>query len=416
MGNNELKQVQKLILTVALLTFVICLITVLFFKPEVIAGIFSKILGIIEPFLWGGAIAYLLNPICKFFEKYLGAADRKIGKRTHPGIVRMGSILLSLAVLLAVLILFIMAVLPQVITSISDLVSRLPAAVESFQAWIDSLDSGDMSHEAIVAIQETVNTLSKRLESFLQTDLLPTLQTLVPNVTSSFMSILTVLKNFGLGCIIAAYLLGERERFKAQAKMVIYGLCSEQRADWIRRELHITDAMFSGFIYGKLLDSLIIGILCFVFVTMMQMPYAVLVSVIVGVTNIIPFFGPYLGAIPSALLILTVSPGKCLVFLIFIILLQQFDGNILGPAILGDRLGISGVWILFSILFFSSLWGLTGMIIGVPVFAVLYDLIKRFIVGCLKRRSKENLAEEYERDFHPAKKKAKRTPKSRQKK
>lgn len=403
MDKIELKQIEKLLVRVALVFFVICLVVVFFFRTEVITGAVSRAIGIIEPFLWGGAIAYLLNPVCKFFEKYLNALDRRIGKHTHPGLVRMCGIILSLIFFFAILILFIMAVLPQLISSISDLVSRMPAAIERFQDWINSLDSGDMSHEAVTAVQEAVATLSQRLESFLKTDLLPTLEALVSNVTSSFMSILSVLKNFGLGCIIAAYLLGKRERFKAQARLVLYGLFSGKRADWIIKELHLTDEMFSGFIYGKLLDSFIIGVLCFVFVTIVRMPYAVLVSVIVGVTNIIPFFGPYLGAIPSALLILTVSPGKCLIFLLFIILLQQFDGNILGPAILGDRLGISGIWILFSILIFSSLWGLTGMIIGVPVFAVLYDLIRRFIFGCLRRRSQETMLDEYRNEFHPAK-------------
>ena len=166
--------------------------------------------------------------------------------------------------------------------------------------------------------------------------------------------------------------------------------------------------MFSGFIHGKVLDSLIIGVICLIFTLAVRMPYAVLISVIVGVTNIIPFFGPYIGAIPSALLVLTVSPVKCIVFVVFIIVLQQLDGNYIGPRILGDRLGISGIWILFSIMVFSSLLGFVGMLVGVPVFAVIYDLIRRGIYRLLNMRGEEKRIAVYETTYHPGEKDGKK--------
>ena len=399
MNERERIRVKQLLVNVALVTAVVCLIISLFFRTKGFTHIVFRFLRILTPFFYGGAIAYLLCPVCRFLERVFGAADRKIGKKRHPGLVRTAAIFLSIVFLFAVILLLLLMLLPELISSISSLVSQLPDAFNKFESWLRTVDNNDVTHEAAMVLQEAMDTISNKLENFLQTDLLPMLQTLVPNVTSSFMNLFAVVKDFGLGCIISAYILGKREKFAAQGKLILYGLLPEKGADWILDELALTDTKLMGFIKGKLVDSLIIGILCFIFTYFARMPYALLVSVIVGVTNIIPFFGPYLGAIPSALLILTVSPIKCLVFLVFIILLQQFDGNYLGPKLLGDRLGISGIWILFSILLFSSLWGILGMIIGVPVFAVLYDLFRRLIFRCLRRRSRGDMIEEYHQAF-----------------
>jgi len=325
--------------------------------------------------------------------------------------VRMGSIILSLLVMAGALVLLIFSVLPALVNSISSLVKQIPGAVTHFEAWLNSLDQGEPFHEAIGYLQQITTTLSDRLQNLLQTTILPNLETYVSGITSSFISLFNVIKNFGLGCIIASYLLGAKERFLSQARLIVFALFPERTALWIRKEYHITDKMFSGFIHGKLTDSLIIGILCYIFTLIAGTPYAILVSVIVGVTNIIPFFGPYLGAIPSALFILTVSPMKCLIFLIFLFILQQFDGNILGPAILGDSLGISAIWILFSILLFGSLWGLVGMLIGVPLFAILYDIFRTAVHQLLKKRNRTEMVQDYVERFphEPSKRKAGRT-------
>ena len=371
------------------------LIVLFFFRTSIFTGALRRALGILQPFLYGIAIAYLLRPVCRHTQAFLERTAKKLfPKKKVPGL-RMISILFSLLLMFVIVTLLLMSVLPEVISSISRIVRQLPAAVRRFSAFIETLDRGETSHAIVVYIQQITDTLTERLQDFLQTSVLPNLQTFLTNITTSFMDIFNVVKNFGLGCIIASYLLGGWEKFVAQAKLIVYAVFPEKIADWIKKEVHFTDRMFSGFINGKLLDSFIIGILCFLFMLIANQPYAMLISIIVGVTNIIPFFGPYLGAIPSALLLLTVSPGKCVVFLIFIIILQQFDGNILGPAILGDRLGISGIWILFSIMIFSSLWGLVGMIIGVPLFAVLYDMFRSFILFCLKKRGRGDLVSVY---------------------
>ena len=403
MTDKERKQTKYLLLMVAAVTAVICGVIFLFFRTSHFTGYIRKLFRILTPFLYGIAIAYLLRPMSLAIERFLTALEKKICKKHHPGAMRMSGIIISLILFLAVVILLLLAVLPQLVTSVSGLIRQLPDTITQFENWISNLEHGETSHEVVSTVQTAVDTISRRLQEFLETDLLPTMESLVSNVTSSFMNLLDFLKNFGLGCIISAYILGSWERLITQAGMVVYGFFPKRAADWIRREVRTVDRMFSGFIHGKLLDSLIIGLICFAFMCITAMPYALLVSIIVGVTNIIPFFGPYLGAIPSLLLILTVSPVKSLVFLVFIILLQQFDGNILGPKILGDRLGISGIWILFSILFFGSLWGIVGMLIGVPVFAMLYDLFCRIVCRLLKIRGQQSRIEAYREKYSPEK-------------
>ena len=403
MNEQERKRYRMLLLGVAGVTAVICLVIVFFFRIHVVTDAIKGIAGVLTPFIYGVAIAYLLRPIALKFEEWLTKAEEKVLKRRNRGLLRLLSILLSLAAMLVVIFLLFMMILPELINSIANIVTQLPGAVKEFQDWIATLDNGGTSHEVVLYVQQAVETVIEKAQSFLTTDLLPTMQSLITNVTSSFMNILGLLKDFGLGCIVAAYLLGSWEKFHKQAGLIVYALFPRKGADWIANEVKVADSMFSGFIHGKLLDSLIIGIITFVFTSLTRMPYAVLVSVIVGVTNIIPFFGPYIGAIPSALIILTVSPFKCVVFLIFCILLQQFDGNFLGPHILGNKLGIGGIWILFSIMIFSAMFGFVGMLIGVPVFAIIYDLIRRMVVCLLGRRGQRKRLEKYQefsRDLH----------------
>lgn len=399
---------KNILITLASATAVVCLTVLLFFRTSLFLGILKKAGTVLMPFIYGAVIAYLLRPACVFFEKLLTGWFDKKGSGRHSSAIRMGSILLSLVVLLAALVLLLLAVVPELINSVSGLVRQLPQAVEQFEEWLASLDKGEISHEVVSSIQSSLNTLTDWLSDFLQTDVLPQLQTMVTGVTSSFMGILSVVKNFGLGCIISAYLLGSWEKYVFQCKMIIYAVFPKKTADWIKKEVRFTDEKFSGFINGKLLDSLIIGILCFLFVSIVGMPYAMLVSIIVGVTNIIPFFGPYLGAIPSAILILTVSPAKFLVFVIFIIVLQQLDGNVIGPSILGDKLGLSGFWILFSILVFGAVWGVMGMLVGAPIFAVLYDLVTGLVTDHLKKREQAEMLQEYEQQFCREKEKEKK--------
>ena len=233
------------------------------------------------------------------------------------------------------------------------------------------------------------------MQDFAKTQLVPNINNIISGSSVSLLTFLLTAKDLVIGLIVAVYFMNSRKLFARQAKLVVYAMFPPrenlkedqmQPADWILKEADIINDYLGGFIKGKLLDSLIIGLICMVFTSIVDMPYAVLVSVIIGVTNIIPFFGPFIGAIPTAVLILMVDPIKCIYFIIFILVLQQFDGNILGPKILGNTTHLSSFWVLFAILLFGGLFGIVGMVIGVPVFAFFYQLVREWVLGRLKKQ------------------------------
>lgn len=223
----------------------------------------------------------------------------------------------------------------------------------------------------------------------------------LPMVLNATKNLTTGLTNLILGVIISIYFLFGKERFLAQIKKALYALFPE---DFVKRLVdvtHTSNRIFSGFISGKLLDSLIIGILCFVGMSLFRMPMAMLVSVIVGVTNVIPYFGPIIGAVPSALIVFLIDPIKALWFVFFVICLQQFDGNILGPRILGDSIGMPAFWVIFSILLFGGYFGVFGMFVGVPTFAVIYSIFKIWMEGRLERKNMPTDTKSYASEEHP---------------
>ena len=242
---------------------------------------------------------------------------------------------------------------------------------------------------------DALENSSVELQNWLTQTMIPKAQELITSLSASVISVFWGIFDFVIGIIVCIYVLSSADKLKRQAKMIISAAAPEKYVDNIFEIANEMDQCFGGFIRGKLLDSLIIGILCFICVSIMEMPYPVLISTIVGVTNIIPFFGPFIGAVPSGILILTVSPIQALYFLIFIFILQQFDGNILGPAILGQSTGLGSIWVLFSILIFGDLFGFVGMIIGVPTFAVLYYLISKYVFKQLHERDMDNVVEDY---------------------
>ena len=261
----------------------------------------------------------------------------------------------------------------------------------------------DRLFEGNEIIQNYIMQLSdagtESISGWLKDSILPYMNMILTGLSDSMINAAGIFMNLFIGLVVAIYLLSGRKKFKKQGKLILYSLFKERWANKIVEEIRFADRVFSGFIGGKLLDSAIIGVICYAGMMVLGLPYAILISVIVGVTNIIPFFGPYIGAIPSAIILLTVSPMSCLIFVIFIVILQQVDGNIIGPKILGSSTGLSGIWVLFSILFFGGLFGFVGMLIGVPVFAVIYDLIRQLIVRGLELRNKSKMFDEYELEY-----------------
>ena len=360
------------------------------------------VIKILMPFIYGGVIAYLLAPVCTWFERHLAdlaVLDKKPEKTAEKyrkffkGISILSSLLLFCLIIYALVAMLV----PQVINSILLLVEAMPGYIQTVSDWIEKLvqDNPVM----LSYVEQYSADIMESVQNFAKVHLLPNINNIISGVSASLWTMVTMVKNLGIGLIVAVYLLNSRKIFRRQTKLVIHALLPykeyppkkngksvEQKADWMIRELHILNVYLGGFIKGKLLDSLIIGLICMVFTACTNMPYAVLISVVIGVTNIIPFFGPFIGAIPSAILILMVSPIQCVYFVIFVIILQQFDGNILGPKILGNTTNLSSFWVLFAILLFGGVFGIVGMVIGVPVFAFIYQLIREWVLDRLEEQ------------------------------
>ena len=241
--------------------------------------------------------------------------------------------------------------------------------------------------------------LNTNLDTWIKNTLLPSMQNILSGAALGVLNVVVVLKNLIIGIIVAVYMLASRKRFVQQGKMVLYSVVKPRWASLITEEVKYADRMFGGFINGKILDSAIIGLLCYIGCLIFKFPSALLVSVIIGVTNVIPFFGPFIGAIPATLLILIQNPIKALWFVLFVLVLQQLDGNIIGPKILGNTTGLSSFWVLFAILLFGGLWGFAGMIVGVPLFAVIYDVIKKLVIYGLRRNEELDMLNTYHDNF-----------------
>ena len=348
---------------------------------------FGKILS---PFVWGLVIAYLLYPLMRIYQrgifqplwKFLLKKSKKADKLI-PKLSRGFSVFLAILSLLVILTGMIWMVAPQMYNSIETIVINSGDYVDKADVWISRFFMNYPEVEN--TISGMFGDVSNGLVKWASNNLLPEFKGLLTNVTSGVYSFAKGIYNIIIGMIVSVYVLYSRETFGARCKKILYAIFSLEAAAKILDALHFTNHVFQSYISGKILDSLIIGIMCYIGCVILRLEYAVLVSFIVGVTNIIPFFGPLIGAVPSALIILTASPMHALVFVIFIIILQQFDGNVLGPKILGNSVGINGFWVLFSILVGAGLFSFGGMLLGVPVFVVIYTFFRNLVNKKLAR-------------------------------
>ncbi len=387
----------KWAMTIFFLVLAVLLVYFGFFKSNSFFNFLSLVWKNLMPFAIGGVIAFLLRPLCRLFEKLLNKAFVKMKNRDAAGKwVHNLSIACSVIVFLLVIASLIYLVIPQFSSSIQTLIREFNPAFEKSMAWVKNLDIVKNNAEISAQVEEISvnlgNTITKLLVNTFGSDGNKIMTTL----TSGIKSVYEVAKNIFFGLVSSVYILHQRHKFRRQSKMIINSIFSDKWSKIIIDEAHYCDKMFNGFINGKIIDSMIIGVLCFIVCTIFRIPYAILVSVFVGITNIIPFFGPFIGAIPTAFIILMVDPIKCLYFVIIIIVLQQFDGNVLGPKILGEATGVQSFWVLFSVLFFGGLWGFTGMLIGVPLFAVIYDIITRLVKKGLEARKKTEILAAYQ--------------------
>ncbi len=341
---------------------------------------------LLQPFLVGFVLAYLLNPLLKWSERTLKPRVKK------PRLLRGLGLLLTYLLTVVFLVLFFWIIIPQVITSITHLSRNLSRYLDSIDLWvkqmIETLPLNSLPEQITESLNDVITQLYRMMAS-----ILPWVLSVAGGLTSSIFS-------FIMGIIISLYMLSNKERFFAQIKKTLYAFFPVAAVDSIIDITRDGNKKFSGFISGKLLDSLIIGIICFVGMSIFKMPYALLVSMIVGITNVVPYFGPFIGAVPSFLIILTADPVKALWFILFVFVLQQFDGNILGPRILGETTGLSAFWVIFAILFFGNRMGFMGMLIGVPLFAVIYTVFGGIVHHRLAKKGMPTATAEYASDKH----------------
>ena len=343
-----------------------------------LSGLAAGLKGILDSLraiVLGCVMAYLLYPLTRFAEQFL------LYHKVTPQAARVLSTTFSTCVLLALIVLFAYFIIPQLVFNVPPLIQSLPSMVTDFSRQVSEyLAAHGQSTEIITSFSDKIATA---FNQWLQADPLSALMDLAGRVATAARGVL----NFIIGIIVMVYLLMSRDQFIGQGKKLLFALCKKRATcDVILKHLRAINQIFSGFVSGKLLDSLIIGIICGICLSLLQMPYAMLISIIVGITNIIPVFGPFFGAIPSAFILLLTDPGKCLIFILFIIILQQVDGNIIGPKILGDSTGLSAFWVLFSLLLFNHLMGFWGMLLGVPLFASFYYLLREFVNSRLRQR------------------------------
>ena len=344
----------------------------------------SGVVGALRSIVLGCVMAYLLYPLTRFAEQFL------LFHHVKPKSARTLSTAFSTIVLLTLIFLFAYFIIPQMVVNLPPLIQGLPQMIQSFSKNLsDFLVEHGQSTEII---QETLDKVAGMFQSWLQDDPLSALSNVMERVAAAAVGVL----NFIIGIIVMAYVLMSRDHFVGQGKKFLFALCRKRTTcDRILKHLRVINRIFTNFVSGKLLDSLIIGLLCAACLAILRIPYAGLISTIVGITNIIPVFGPFFGAIPSAFLLLLTDPYKCLVFLIFIVILQQVDGNIIGPKILGDSTGLSAFWVLFSLLLFNHLMGFWGMLLGVPLFASFYYLLREFINSRLKKKGLPLATQDY---------------------
>ena len=347
----------------------------------------NSLLVIASPVIYGIILAYVLTPIVNTIEKkaliplFTKTSAMNPKKKKW---MRLISVIMTIIIVILFIYGFFSILIPNLISSINSISIAFPLYVNNLMHFADKYFEANPNIETL--FNQLVSTYSEEIDKYLNNTIIPQMESLVKTVSLSLISVLKAMWNVIIGLIISIYVLCSKEIFAGQAKKITYAIFSTRTANNMIKDFRFISDTFIGFISGKIVDSIIIGLICFIGTSLLKIPYALLVSVIVGITNIIPFFGPYLGAIPSAILILMISPIKCITFIIFILVLQQVDGNFIGPKILGESTGLSGFWVIFSITIFGGLFGILGMVIGVPFFAVVYAMTRRVIDRMLRKK------------------------------
>lgn len=360
---------------------------------------------VLQPVTWGLIIAFLTNPVMvrtsRLMEKLYKTEEQR---QKASGFIKIISVIITELLFVGIVTGIVAIVVPELIKSVIEIFDNSGSIAESIQKWINKVFRNYPALEKAATnwlsdFNTDVGTIYDKLKPMLE------------NILSGAWEIVTVVKNFLLGLIVSVYMLCSKEKLLAQFKKIIIAVTKKRTCEKVMAGFEQANSVFSGFITGKIIDSIIIGLICFIVLTIMSMPYATMISVMIGITNIIPFFGPLIGAVPTSLLILLVDPKKFIIFVVFVVVLQQFDGNILGPKILGDSTGLPGFWVLMSLILFGGIFGFGGMILAVPTTALLYSFIRGSVEEKLRNKKLPTSTDYYMKDVqHLYKKPPERTP------
>ena len=356
-----------------------------------IVKFFGNILYILKPVIYGIVIAFLLTQIYNYFDKRFAKLLSR--KKNCKKISKILSIAISILILLLILFFIFYILIPKTIVSLLAIIEAWPQNMENIETWLrDVLKTSPVLEEQILSM---VNESSNSIIEWLSTGIVPQMEKISDSVTTGLNDIYIFLKDFIVGIVFSIYIVSNKNKFIAVSKKIIYTIFGIKRGNGILEVGRYSNKIFNGFVKGKLITSLIIGFATYIGMTIFNLPYALLISVIVAVTNIIPFFGPLIGWVPSVILVLLSSPLEALYFTILCIVLQQIEGNILEPKIVGKGTGISGFWVLFAIIVFEGLFGFIGMIIGVPIFAIIYHFVVIYINRHLNNKDIPTNYEDY---------------------
>ena len=360
-----------------------------------ISATFNKIISILLPILYGFIMTFLFSPVYNKVYKLLSTSLTKVSgsDKFNNSLSKVIATIVCVLFILSIITALIWMLIPQLFKSVEDMIAAYPRNSQKFYNILDKLLTDNSDIASIVL--NYYNEWSKNIEEFIKRVLLPNLSDYIKVFSSGIYSFIREVFNFLVGIMVMVYLLNIKTTLIAQLKKILYAFFPIEFVNGLIEETIYVKTSFSQFIVGKIIDSVIIGILNYIAMLVLSMPYALVISVIVGITNVIPFFGPFLGAIPSAFILLLVSPVQCLKFLVWILILQQLDGNVIGPRVLGQTTGLPSFWILFSILLFGGLFGVVGMIIAVPTWAVIYRWVSRYTNIYLEKKKLSIKTDDY---------------------
>ena len=410
MGDKR-KQLKQIFMQSLIIFFGLALSILFFFllfQTEKLQGGFQTILSILRPFIIGAVIAYILKSTCNFLEKYITKFLKLCKMKKEAAIKKISaisSLVLTYAIWLSIIAILLKIVIPQLVESIFELIEQVPTYMDDLKIWsVEKLANTEAfkdSAEAIVnGAYDFVYGWVDKLMASVQNIEMDTVSKILASITG----VISIVFDSVIGLIISFFLLMNRRQIAAKCTMLVHSIFKEKAANAIIKEVKFADSMFSGFLEGKVIDSSLIGVLYYIALSIMNIPYAPLIAVLCGVTNIIPIFGPFIGAIPSSLIILAGGePIKVVYFVIFVLVMQMLDGYIIDPMIVGDHVNVSSLSVIFAVITFGGLWGFFGLLIGVPTYAVIYDIIKRIVCHTLKKRGKHDLVEKFNSEYRKGK-------------